>query len=135
MPAVRIRVATIAPENSDEETLAAFAAVMQVEGRKGLKRVHRLVVAPQFQGIGIGSAFLDALGEMERERGARLTIVTGNSFFVRKLARSKTWRFKGAYPNGKTQRRKGRPDVGSFGRAVAAFEYEGGEKERSPPEE
>lgn len=133
MPAVRVRVATISTEKSDSETLAAFAAIMQVEGRKGLKRVHRLVVAPQFQGIGIGSAFLDALGEMERERDARLTIVTGNAFFVRKLARSRKWRFKGAYPNGKTQRRKGRPDVGSFGRAVAAFEYGDAENERPPP--
>ena len=133
--ASRVYLATLAPHENEltrdldgdfphgVERPVAFAAVLQVEGRRGVKRVHRLVVRPEFQGLGIGSAFLDALGELFAARALALQIVVGNPFFIRKLERSPRWRFKRAYPHGKTQRRKGRPERGSFGRAVASFEY------------
>ena len=65
----------------------AFCALLPCEGRRGRRRVHRLVVRPEFQGLGIGGAFLDALGALERSRGFGLEIVVGTPFFVRRCGR------------------------------------------------
>lgn len=105
-------------------TAVAFAAILQCEGRRGRRRVHRLVVRPELQGLGIGGAFLDALGDLERRRGATLEIVCGVPFFIRRLVRSPRWRRKHVYPSGRRQRHRGKAAKGgSFGRAVVSFEY------------
>lgn len=101
----------------------AFAAIMQSEGRRGHKRVHRLVVKPEYQGLGVGGGLLDALGSLERDRGNVLEIVTGSICLIRRLDRSPLWRFVRAYPHGRTQRHKGKEAKGSFGRAIVSFEF------------
>ncbi|MBR4751449.1 MAG: hypothetical protein IK077_06785 [Thermoguttaceae bacterium] len=101
----------------------AFAAIMQSEGRRGRRRVHRLVVNPTWQGIGVGGGFVDALGALEEERGYVLEIVTGSAPFIRRLERSEHWKLVRAYPHGRTQRHKGKEAKGSFGRAIVSFEY------------
>lgn len=102
---------------------AVFGAIMQSEGRKGRKRVHRLVVKPEFQGVGLGGAFLDALAELVFEEGSLLEIATGSSLLARRLARSARWKLTRVYPCGRTQRHQGKPSPGSFGRAIASFIY------------
>ncbi|MBQ3821731.1 MAG: hypothetical protein II807_01650, partial [Thermoguttaceae bacterium] len=123
--ASRCYAASARPAQGDApaDRLAAFAAVMQSEGRADRRRVHRLVVRPEYQGIGIGSAFLDALGELNWRDGKRLEIVTGFAPFARRLARSPRWRAVQVCPHGRTQRHKGIEERGSFGRATASFLY------------
>ena len=71
-------------------------------------------------------AFLDALGELCRDEfGTILEIVAGLPFFARRLRESAKWREKYVYPYGRTQRHKGRAAPGSFGRAIASFEFLG----------
>lgn len=118
-------VATLEEEDGTAFDVA-FCALLPCEGRRGRRRVHRLVVRPEFQGLGIGGAFLDALGALERSRGFGLEIVVGTPFFVRRLARSPVWRLRNVYPHGRRQRSHGKRAGGSFGRAVASFEYVGG---------
>lgn len=101
----------------------AFAATLPCEGRPGRRRVHRLVVRPELQGLGLGGAFLDELGRMEASEGRNLEIVTGSPFFVRRLVRSPLWRLRNVYPHGRTQRSHGKTIPGSFGRAIASFEF------------
>lgn len=113
-----------------EPTIAAFAAILQSEGRRGRKRVHRLVVLPEFQGIGIGGAFLDSLGKLCADSGQTLEIVTGAAAFVRRLERSSLWKRTRVYPHGRTQRHKGgQEERGSFGRAIVSFVYQPRPKE------
>lgn len=131
--ASRVFIATTLRANG-EVAPVAFAAVMQLEGRPGVKRVHRLVVRPEFQGIGLGGAFLDAIAERLEAEGAILRVSSGNLLFLRKLSRSSNWRLVAAYPHGKTQRRKGRPDRGSFGRALATFEWRAARNEIRQPQ-
>ena len=120
----RVFVGTLAAPG-ERERLAIFAALLPLEGFPGARRVHRLVARPEYQGIGLGGATLDALGALCAASGERLRVVSGNVFFTRKLARSPRWRLVGRYPHGKTQRRHGRAERGSFGRAIASFEYVG----------
>lgn len=107
----------------ERSAAAAFGAIMQSEGRRGRKRVHRIVVKPEFQGVGIGGAFLDMLAEQAASEGARLEIVTGSASFIRKLERSPRWKTVGVYPHGTIQRHRGKASPGSFGRAVVSFIY------------
>lgn len=123
--AARRFVATLDGDDGTEYDVA-FCAVLACEGRRGRRRVHRLVVRPEFQGLGIGGAFLDALAALERARGFGLEIVVGTPFFVRRLARSPVWRLRKVYPHGRRQRSHGKRAGGSFGRVVASFEYVGG---------
>ena len=103
-----------------------FAALLPSEGRRGRRRVHRLAVRADRQGQGLGGAFLDALGELCRDEfGTILEIVAGLPFFARRLRESAKWREKYVYPYGRTQRHKGRAAPGSFGRAIASFEFLG----------
>lgn len=58
--------------DDDEERLAAFMALMPCAGHRGWWRAHRLVVLPDFQGLGIGNRFQEAIAEQlwtgERKR-------------------------------------------------------------------
>lgn len=56
-----------------------------------LKRVSRIVVLPDFQGLGLGSIILDLVGGAYTTLGKKLNIVTSHPAFVRSLNRSKTW--------------------------------------------
>ncbi len=107
------------------DSIAAFGAIVQSEGRRGRKRAHRLVVKPEYQGVGIGGAFLDLLAEQCASEGSTLEIVTGSASFARKLERSSRWKTVAVYPHGRTQRHKGVAAPGSFGRAVVSFIYTG----------
>ncbi|MDO5309987.1 MAG: ABC transporter ATP-binding protein [Planctomycetia bacterium] len=115
------------------ETMLACAAILQVEGQRGQRRVHRLVVQPNYQGLGVGGAFLDELARLQARQGYRLNIVTGHRAFVKRLERSKLWRLRAFYPHGRLQRHKGKPSRGSFGRAVASFYYIGEPRCTSEP--
>ncbi|MBQ9873739.1 MAG: GNAT family N-acetyltransferase [Thermoguttaceae bacterium] len=118
-PAARSFVATLG------DRPVAFAAILQSEGRRGRKRVHRLVVAPEFQGIGIGGALLDALAEIVADEGSKLEIVVGAGPLVARLTRAPNWRLVKASPVGRAQRHKGESAKGSFGRAIVSFIYLG----------
>ena len=103
-----------------------FAALLPCEGRRGRRRAHRLAIRADRQGQGLGGAFLDALGELCRDEfGVILEIVTGLPFFARRLRESAKWRERRVYPYGRTRRHKGRAAPGSFGRAIASFEFVG----------
>ena len=121
--------ATTIDESDGRKTLVAFVAILQAEGRAGWKRVHRLVVRPEFQGIGIGSATLDRVAELVENSGARLRITTSAATFVKRLKRAKNWRVAQVYPHGKFQRHSGKESRGSFGRAVVSFEFRGAKTE------
>lgn len=44
--------------------------------QKGKKRVHRLVVLPEYQGIGIGTSFIRAVAEIVSSEGYELNLTT-----------------------------------------------------------
>lgn len=56
------------------------------------KKVHRMVILPDFQGIGIGKKLLDAVAEIYHEQGFRVLITTGALAFINSLDRTEHWR-------------------------------------------
>lgn len=62
--------------------------------RKGWKRVHRLVVMPDFQGIGIGMSFINAVCEQYKEKGLNVNLTTTTPSLVGALSRDKKWLLK-----------------------------------------
>lgn len=61
---------------------------------KKIKRVSRLVVLPDYQGIGIGYAFLNEIARKYTNEGWTFTIVTSAKNLIWKLANSNEWILK-----------------------------------------
>lgn len=55
-------------------------------------RCHRLVVLPDYQGLGIGSAILNFVGEyIYKKLGCRLLLVTSLAFLAKSISKNKKW--------------------------------------------
>ncbi len=115
----------------------AFAGVIPLAGRRGHRRVSRLVVLPDFQGVGIGSRVLEAVCQLYHARGERIGITTGHPGMIRHLWRSARWRLVRRYPVGRKGRRqwlarRSPQQRGSAGRSVVAFRYRGDGRAETP---
>lgn len=59
--------------------------------RKGWKRVHRLVVLPDYQGIGIGVKFINEISKHYIDNGFNMNLTTTTPALVGALAKDKQW--------------------------------------------
>ncbi len=105
----------------------AFAAVLNAIGRRGVWRVSRLVVLPDYQGIGIGRAMLAAVADLY----PRLRITTSHPAMLRALAADPDWSLAVLRRAGYTRQPRALEHAGfrggaigssSAGRCVATFE-------------
>lgn len=69
----------------------AHTGIIQFPMRKGWKRVHRLVVLPDFQGIGIGTRFINEVTKHYIENGFKMNLTTTTPALVHALARDNNW--------------------------------------------
>ena len=94
---------------------------------KNMWRGHRTVVLPDYQGIGIGNAMSEAMGEIFLSQGKRYSSVTSHPAMVAHRVRSPKWimtRAPSKVPvNGKSGQLKSSAD-----RMTASFEYIGEKK-------
>lgn len=74
--------------------LACHTGIIQFPMRKGWKRVHRLVVLPDYQGIGIGTRFQDNVAQKYTDRGLNVNSTTTTPALVFSLRRNKKWILK-----------------------------------------
>jgi len=58
---------------------------------KNLRRIHRIVVKPDYQGIGLGTKFMNAICNMYKEKGYKISLVTSSPSFIHGLQHSKEW--------------------------------------------
>jgi len=104
----------------------AFCAVVSLIGRKGRRRISRIVTLPDYQGIGIGMAMAEAVAELHRRAGQRLNVTGSHPALIAHCRRSPRWRAVSVKKTG--SRGAGRLAAGyrgSAGRAVVSFEYVG----------
>jgi len=81
-------------------TLCGFATYLHQPHAKvrNIKIAHRLVILPDFQGLGLGPIFAEWLGGYLRERGYRLHFAISQPVLIRAFTRSPRWREVGNKP-------------------------------------
>lgn len=124
----------------------AFIAIINAAGRIRRRRVTRLVVLPDFQGVGIGRATLDAVARYFFQQGNLVTIATGHPAMIAALGRSRNWvcvgvkksaqahkghAAHGAFARGSTGCADSPGRRGSFGRLTTQFVYRRGVRTRA----
>lgn len=71
--------------------LVCCAAILHFPMRKGWKRVHRLVVLPDYQGVGIGTSFIQKIADLTTKEGFRLNLTTSTPALTKALLKSRHW--------------------------------------------
>lgn len=113
-----------APSSALRADPIAFCAVVAALGWPKTKRITRLVVLPEFQGLGIAALLAEQVATREQARGNRVTITANHPAILSHCSHSPRWRYLGLKKNGSTrQRYAGREVKSSIGRAVASFEF------------
>ena len=91
----------------------AFCALIPLQGFERWYRVSRIVTLPDYQGVGIGSKFLDALAELYIQQGFRFSITASHPSVLSHCQRSEHWKAINVMKTGSNRSR---------GRAVVSFE-------------
>lgn len=81
-------------------TPCAFASYLHQPHAKvrNIKMAHRLVVLPDWQGLGLGPMLADWMGQHLYERGFRLHFAISQPVLIRAFTRSPRWREVGSKP-------------------------------------
>ena len=109
----------------------AFCSTMPIIGRSKHYRFARLVTLPDYQGLGLGVAVLEACAELHREEGHRVSITASHPAVLGHCRRSPRWRAVDVKKQGSARSNwYGRWYRTSAGRAVVSFEYLGNPTER-----
>lgn len=58
---------------------------------KGVKRVHRLVVLPDYQGIGIGTKFITEIAKLYNKNNYKFNLTTTTPSIVHALIKNNNW--------------------------------------------
>ena len=80
----------------DENKIVGFMGVLhQPHGQNTkIKRVSRLVILPDYQGIGLGYKFLTLVAKRFNQQGYDFSIVTSAKNLIFKLYQSKYWQMR-----------------------------------------
>lgn len=101
----------------------AFTSTIGKIGFKNSLREHRTVVLPDYQGVGIGNAISEMMGDMIIARGLRYYSTTSHPSFAKKRCDSKKWRLiRNPSRSGRDRKRIGTTAVS---RLTVGFEYIG----------
>ena len=58
---------------------------------KNMKRIHRIVVKPDYQGVGLGSRLMTEVAKKYKKEKMRVTLVTSSPAFIHGLQYTKNW--------------------------------------------
>jgi GNAT superfamily N-acetyltransferase len=104
----------------------AFDAWLPFFGRSHglIRRGHRTVCLPDYQGVGIGNALFTRVASMWRGLGFRAVSGTGHPAEIAHRSRSPNWRMTSA-PKRHRRGKHGSDSTRAINRLVASFEYIG----------
>lgn len=115
----------------------AFCAILALPPRRGHWRVSRIVVLPDYQGIGIGRRLLDTLAEHYHKKSCVLHITTSHPAMIAALAHAPDWAMSSVKKTGfgvqhgaRSGKLNNYVQSVSQGRAVVSFRYATAERER-----
>jgi len=105
------------------DQIAGFLSVLHLPNiDKTIKKVHRLVILPDYQGAGFGVKFLNEIGKIYKLDKWRFTITTSSPSLMYALKKSNSWRCNSF---GRGTEHKGLKDMkktGATNRLIASFE-------------
>ena len=107
--------------------LAGFCSVIHFPHPrvKNFKRIHRVVLKPDFQGLGIGSFFSSWFAKYYKEHGYRMIITTTTPALIHSFKKSTVWKLT-RQGRVKGESHSGLPHiVGSARRITTSWEYVG----------
>lgn len=121
-------------DDAGAERVAGFFSIISAAGMRGWRRGHRTAVLPDFQGMGIGNAMIEATAEwLYQTRGLRFRATVGAPAIVRhRRKRPDMWRLVSApaqRPPSGNDGKAGRPTnkagrfITSAGRLTTSWEY------------
>lgn len=74
--------------------LVCHTGVIQAPLRKGFKQVHRLVVLPDYQGIGIGTKFITFISSLYAKDSLTMKLITTTPAIRFALDKSNNWELR-----------------------------------------
>ena len=74
-----------------EGRLVCHTGVIYMPMKKGKKRIHRLVVLPDYQGCGVGTAFITEVAKIEERNGFEVNLTTTTPAIANALKRRPDW--------------------------------------------
>lgn len=97
-------------------------------GKYAVKRITRLVILPDYQGVGLGTKLLNFMGKYLKEKGYMCSINTTAKNLIFALSRSKKWSMRSYGKNTKPSRfesgaRTTKLDVARIGVRKASFMF------------
>ena len=90
----------------------SFCGLTGVYGKKGQKRVTRLVTLPDYQGVGIGGAMLRGVAALERDCGFVTRVTTSHPAMIAHLKGNPDWSVTAVAKQGRAIRRTFKKWVG-----------------------
>jgi len=107
--------------------LAGFISILHFPHQrlKNMKKVHRLVILPDFQGIGFGIILLEFIGKYYIENNYRFSITTSAPSLIHFFKKSNDWRLKshGRTMGGRTKSANNKLNSGSEKRLTTNWEF------------
>ena len=75
------------------DAVAGFISILHFPHPKvkNIKKVHRLVILPDYQGIGIGGILLNSIADIYKKDNWRFNIVTSAPSLINSLKKSNSW--------------------------------------------
>jgi GNAT superfamily N-acetyltransferase len=89
------------------------------------KRGHRLVVLPDYQGLGIGHVFSTGIAEYYKQQGFRFIITSSTKSLFTQRARDVRWRVTNKAQNGTSRGKIGFEKSTSKNKITYSYEYVG----------
>ncbi len=114
-----------------------FTSYVHSVGHFGIKREHRTVVLPDYQGVGIGNRLSEWLGDHLRSQGWRFTSSTSHPAMIQHRAKSEMWSMRScgrqSVNAGQSRNAAALRKSGSASRITGVFEYLGPPRSRANP--
>lgn len=115
--AAKVFIATI------NEQIAGFLSVLHLPNKDPrIKKVHRLVILPDYQGAGFGIKFLKNIGDIYKKEKWRFTITTSAPSLIYALKKNNEWRCNSFGRGGGNKGLKEMIKTEAKNRVIASFE-------------
>lgn len=105
------------------DEIAGFLSVLHLPNiDKTIKKVHRLVILPDYQGLGFGIKFLNEVAKIYKQEKWRFTIVTSTPSLIFALKKNSNWKCN-RFGRGGGQNLEKMKETDAKNRLVVSFEY------------